>query len=156
MKIEDEVVSIDLSKKLKQLGVLGIFSLFRYDIHQSGCGHELKYFREPSESSGAVPTSAFTASELMELIPHNIDTKQNEPFNNFRFNMQRSVIVEGSCVIPTFIINYHCDTMQFRWGSTFSSMNLINHNIYDKSLCDALAKTLIYLIEECLIGVIEN
>ena len=66
--------------------------------------------------------------------------------------MMRSLVVENDISNPdrTFIVNYHCDTLQFDSGSSFFALHLIKHNIWDTSLPDALAKLLIYLLENKL------
>lgn len=99
-------------------------------------------------------SSAFTASELLELLPNSIDIKQNEPFNNFRFNMMRSLIVETDMLNPdrVFLLNYNCDTFKLE-NCAIPIMDLLPHNIWDKSLSNALAKLLIYLIENNLIKI---
>ena len=148
MNIDDQVISIEYAKKLKELGVKQ-HSIFVWEYHNE------QYYRVQYIPYAVVPNtfnepewySAFSASELMELIPPIIDTKNNEPFNNFRFDLQRSVVVKDNEIIPVFLVNYHCDTFQVESGSPFFALKLIMHNIYDAKLEDCLAKLLIWLIE---------
>lgn len=150
MNIQKQICSLKLSLKLKELGVLQDSMFYWvsnsnpnttvYSVGMQGS------FNENYHQNDMI--SAFTADELFKILPDRIDTHQNEPFNNFKFNMQRSIIVEESTPKPTFLINYNCDTIQVDSGSPFFALHLIKHNIWDEKLANAVAKTLIYLIEE--------
>lgn len=153
MNIKYQVVSLNIAKKLLTLGVKQN-SLFYwvaspnpkvkvYSVGMSG------NFNKNYHENDMI--SAFTASEIMQILPDRIDTGSNEPFNHFRFNMQRSIVVEEFVAKRSFIINYPCDTYSIN-DVPMCTLNLIKHNIWDYSLPDALAKTLIYLIEEGLVN----
>lgn len=141
MKLEDHVCSLELSKRLEELN-LKQKSIFYWDWYSDTC-YGLKY--APYSCPGLVRFSAFTASELMEILPDRIDTKINEPFNQFRFNMQRSIIVEKSLPEKTFLINYDCDTYHI-CDVPLCTRKLFQHNIWDKNLANAIAKVIICLI----------
>ncbi len=144
MKIGDECCSLELSKKLKELGVSqeSLFywiKFFNWDIFLGG-KHTQDYHSEC--------LSAFTAAELMEMLPAYIDNKINEPFNFFGLSLNKR-----SSKNIQYIINYHCDSFILDAGRMFNpfSDKLIPHNICDENLANCLAKTLIYLTENKLI-----
>src|SRR3990167_3436279 len=64
MTLEQQVTSLELSKKLKELGVKQE-SLFYW--YQAGNGHIFVAYRDDSFTKGIA--SAFTASELGEMLP---------------------------------------------------------------------------------------
>ena len=142
MKLEDQVCSLELAKKLFDLSVPQE-SLFYWvnnfrGIQLAGKDNiEIEWSINPSSNKGN--WSAFTVSELFELLPAFIDTKQNEPFNGFWFalNKRRALNIK-------YIANYHCDTAPF--GER--PCDLFSHNIYDEKLADCLAKVLIDLLEK--------
>lgn len=151
MKLEDQICSLDLAKRLKDFGVkqesLYIYgntsiiprsSIMGWDKHELFMPHVI---------------AAFTSSELMELLPRIIDTKKGEPFNNFRFNLTRSLIIENSEPKATFLVNYICDTIDLSNDVDVAlfPMQLLRHNIYDQTLANTLAKTLIHLIKNGLV-----
>lgn len=79
MKLEEQVVSLELAKKLKELGVKqdGLFQWFRqfpgddYLLHYIDYNHhemDLKIFKEHFPDS----CSAFTVAELGEMLPTGI------------------------------------------------------------------------------------
>lgn len=140
MRIEDQVTSLEIAKKLKELGVKQE-SVFCYANENIILTH-----REVTKQDQS--WSAFTASELITMIPHMIDTKQNEPFNNFRFNMQIAMIHIDGEFKKCYLLNYHCDS----WApeEPFFIKTLFQPNIYDPNLSEAIAKLLIYLIEHGL------
>ena len=156
MKPEDQVISLDLSKKLKELGVVDLKSLF-YWIRSSNPkgewmigmidGFNFIYHDEH--------LSAFTASELMSLLPRLIDTKKDEPFNNFRFNLSMFYAVtetESYVPIKHYSINYHCDT--FTVNDLYCApRQLFEHNIHDVNFTECCARVLIKLIEDGLMKV---
>lgn len=89
--------------------------------------------------------SAFTTSELMALLPQWVNTQKNEPFNNFNFNLTISRVMFKEVLTRIYLINYHCDTMQFTETSPYFGLRLFKHPIFNAYLVNALAETLIYL-----------
>jgi len=155
MKLEYQVCSIELSKKLKELGIKQK-SIFIWECFNE-TAYSVKFFPfsmvsidEKIQVKEYELYSAFTASELLSFIPMMVDTRKDEPFNNFRFNMQLNLIVnqESYTAAQVNSINYNCDTIQLESGSPFFSYTLFNHNIYDENLANAFAKVLIKLIED--------
>ena len=67
MNLTEQVCSLELAKRLKELGVKGLFTLFRWDEWQGIS--QLRYFNQESEISGEIPYAAFTVAELGEILP---------------------------------------------------------------------------------------
>lgn len=68
MKFENQVISLEIAKRLKELGVKQE-SLFGY-FSVSWGGHELKYIDTiPEDYSYSVMYYAFTVAELGEMLP---------------------------------------------------------------------------------------
>ena len=82
----------------------------------------------------------------MDLTPQSIDTKKNEPLNNFIFNLHMSKFPEENKINKIYVINYQSDIIKSKDGNIH--LKLFNNNIYDKNLANALAKNLIYLLDE--------
>src|SRR5437868_5642219 len=84
MKLEDQVTNLELSKRLKELGVKQE-SLFWWEFYISG-DPELKRAGEQEciegESEPWYPSkdciSAFTVAELGEMLPKNIEDKESD------------------------------------------------------------------------------
>lgn len=153
MQLNRQVCSLDLAKRLKELCVKQESYFYWSCDHINTTQHGLsRYNLNNGIKNNSENWSAFTAAELFETLPNIIDINKDEPFNNFRFDLQRSVVIENGSLKRTFLINYHCDTMQLDSGSPFFALHLIKHNIWDENLANALAKTLIYLIDEGLVN----
>lgn len=151
MSIEDQACSFELAKKLHDLGV-NHESLFYY-LNIDGEGKYYIYYHEhlPEESEyEGDEISAFTASELGDILPNHITTQTGEPFDNFRIVITKFISVENLCHINNYIINYECDSTAMSGEEAWLRRRLTS-NIYDPNLADAMAKMLIYLIENGLI-----
>jgi len=84
---------------------------------------------------------AFTASELMAILPSFIVTENMEPFNGYRLRIEKN-----SSLNIRWLINYWCDTYAPPDYIPYKLMK----NIFDEYLPDALGQTLIFLIENGL------
>jgi hypothetical protein len=146
MKIEDQVCSLELAKRLKELGVKQESYFYWFVLVGIGTAR-LRNNEWRPEVSGEEPISAFTVSELMEMLPAYIDTKKNEPFNTFYFDLRKRTAKNIQ-----YIVNYYCDTVD--QTVNIVPYQLLSKNIYDEKLADCLAKTLIYLTGEGLINVV--
>lgn len=155
--IEDYVCSLELSKQLDQLDV-NKKSLFYWSKVDSPIPYVVSNATQ-SEVSGDFWIPAFTADELLQILPH-VLTQDN--LKHYRFNLTRSLIsVENNPVAfkVNFIINYIeqvvmpivNDNGEYEWP--LFAGQLISKNIYHNKLSDALALTLIYLIEKGLVNV---
>lgn len=135
MKLEQQVVSLELAKKLKELGVLQN-SYFKWTDWYNG----VLNYGKPSENFRAewhlvttpvwldeTVVSAFTVAELGEMLPDSCEF--------YKTNPKTVASKKGTwavCVYPE-------DKKQ--------------HKEYAETLADAIAKMLIYLIENGLMKI---
>lgn len=153
MKLEDQVCSLELAKKLEEL-----------KIPQESWCYWVNNIRDDENAKGSFidlwnggykPTnmpcwSAFTVAELLDLLPRIIDTKKNEPFNNYRFRMEKFfglTDLENAKFEINYLMNYFCDTAEFH---ELISRPLARA-IYDTNPANACAKMLIFLKENELV-----
>ena len=155
MNIESQVTSLELSKRLKELGIEND-SLFYY-CNIDGEGKYYIYYSEqmPEEFEyEGDPIAAFNVAELLSLLPNRITLPEGEPYNSFRFRMEKSLHVKGmdepSTLIVSYlyIVNYVCDTIS---NETKWVFNQLTNNISDENPSNALALMLICLYENGLI-----
>lgn len=162
MNLKNKVCSLELSKKLKELGVEQN-SLFYYQNNPYNDGKDcidlmIKETRSKNNENLIINVecenynnprySAFTVCELFDLLPAWIDIKQNEPFNNFYLQLTKR-----TTEYIKYIARYICDSIPgeeinnplFKIESTF--------RVRSPKLADCLAKTLIYLLEN---GMLKN
>lgn len=148
MRLIDQVCSLELSQKLKELGAeqLSLCYWWQYDKDS----WDLTVSVYPTSPDNYI--SAFTCSELLSLLPHKVDTKQDEPFNFFRFNFEKSFIVDLEKLNMTYIyiVNYICDSAETGGENAWLRRTLVK-NMYDANPANALAKMLIFLTENNLI-----
>src|ERR1700682_4915118 len=104
MEIEDLVCSLELSKKLLILGVnqKSLFFWISGSCPEKWWIHANEKFSKPYHPENI---SAFTASELMELLPACIDIKKDEPFNFYWLSM-----IKRCSNNIKYMFNYRCDT----------------------------------------------
>lgn len=145
MKIKSQVCSLDLSKKLKELGFQGS-SHFVYItdgnivnlideypefcfVSQGGASKDgLKYLLYPHEQNAWQFYNAYTASELLDIIPEVICTKNI----HYRINITLCSLNDNDKDMifkRKYLIGYHIISFE------------------DECLASAAAKMLIYLIE---------
>lgn len=133
-----DLLELEIAKRLKELKF----------IHPSQCywishGSPEKFYigREGGFNKEYHPEHipAYSTFELLELIPPTINTKNNEPFNFFRFCLHK---LNTSNI--RWIINYYCDTFD---PENPISLKLFRHNICDEKLVNALGMTLINICE---------
>jgi hypothetical protein len=150
-KLKLQVCSLELSKKLSELNIKSESLLFwiKHANYKVGWilamdgGFNRKYHSES--------ISAFTASELLELLPNLVNVKGHEPFDNYRIIINKFYCVdERNVMTNNFIVNYECDTSEIAGENAWNSRKLTNSK-YDPNLSNACAKMLIYLLENKLI-----
>lgn len=135
MKLEQQVCSLDLAKRLKELGVKQE-SLYRYnqyavDIEQGGqwelesTQHMKKYHTPPPF------VSAFTVAEIGEMLPHRIKNNNGDAILHEILSFSDAAKAYQMCYEGDF-------SLYVNW---------------DKSEADARAKMLVYLIENKLITI---
>lgn len=135
MNLDQQVVNLQLAKRLKELGVKQD-SLFYYQNNpyndgeecidlmitdKSSINNENVIINTQCENDDNPKYAAFTACELIDLLPHKI----------MEINFLEIVKSESN--------NYHVGYIDFDGCGDVV--------LYDSNLCNALAKTLIHLIE---------
>lgn len=157
MKLEDQICSLELSKRLKEFGIKQE-SLFWWKcwIPKKGSsyihdGWKISIYKGSNiESDEHNIISAFTVAELLDLLPSIINTKKNEPFNNYRFRMEKFIALTDLKSMKfeiNYLMNYFCDTAkahEILGGPLVSA-------IYDTNPANACAKMLIFLKENELV-----
>ena len=152
MKLENQVCSLELAKRLRELGV-NKESFIRYYSYD-GIEYELIYGIWHSIFHLSDQLNAYTASELLNMLPQWINTGKDEPFNNFRFRLEKVNICTGNTLeslSPHFVCNYYCDSTECSGDNAFFQRKIIPKSFYDENPCNALAKIYIYLLENGLI-----
>lgn len=155
MKLEDQVCSLQLSKRLKELGVKQD-SLFCYREWRGPKGSTFNTSIKLSFYKGSINNCniggtytyycAFTSSELLELIPDYIyvDYEGNKPL----YSCCHSDIY-GSHIVITKNSGYYT-TLQDGSNSQFGETENLTS---DNNAANSLAKMLINLIENSLIKI---
>jgi hypothetical protein len=146
MNLENQVCSLELSKKLKELGVEQK-SVFYWEYYDDNC-YMVKYFPYaviPNNFNKCELYSAFTFDELFDLLPAWIDIKTDEPFNNFYLQLTKRTTENIK-----YIARYVCDSINgeelgnplFQWPSVFKT--------HSPKLADCLANLLILIKKQGL------
>jgi len=134
MELKEQVTSLELSKKLKELGVKQE-SLFYWETYRSDQFDEaphpkiINFKEEPGFSENSL-YSAFTVAELGEMLP---------------------VVIES----PPYTIQYLKQGNSGLWTLNLCDdfRHKIEFTIQEKSEADARAKMLIYLLENNLMEI---
>ena len=124
MNLEDQVISLDLAGKLKELGVKHE-SLFFWDWHSDTC-HAVKF--SPYSCPGLERYSAFTVAELGEILIKS-ELSQHLELDYYTTSVFNLVVQQNKAI------------------------NFKSHYVEDASEANARAKMLIYLIENKLIEI---
>lgn len=134
MKLEDQCVSLELAKRLKELGAKQS-SIFVWEYYDDQC-HALKfipYAVVPNEINKFQLYSAFTVAELGEMIPASIHSLSGA-------ETEKPVIMQKTHEKEYFVYG------QLQSGATYPILGADTE-------ADARAKFLIYLLEN---GIIKN
>ena len=156
MNLKDEVCDLEYSKRLRELRVKGE-SAFQWvetpntytidsNLVKTITSTKINLvFGKYATLEGYIDIwQAFTVGQLFEMLPAFIDTKKDEPFNNFYLHL-----VKRTASNIKYILNYYCDTHEMKEGvDPYFATSLIQQNIYDEKLANALAKILIILLEQ--------
>lgn len=154
MNLEQQCVALDLAKRLKELGIKqeSLFYWHNLDsIPSIICNHW------HPEISGDFFISAFNASELLDLLPIHITTKEPEPFNSYRLYISGSFIFKGPASTDfnrIHIVNYKDETICIESKETILAAALgkyLTKNIWDENPANAFAKMIVFLYEQGLI-----
>lgn len=137
MKLEEQVVSLELAKKLKELGFAQDSHFYWHNMHGYS---ELEDFKannyEDKKKHGELfysCLSAYTTTELGKMLPDIIQTEPNE------------LVGTGT----TYLTIQHVGAY-WEVGYTLSRGDMPFDSVEDKSEADARAKMLIYLKESNL------
>jgi len=152
MEIIKQVCSPEHAKRLKELGVIqeSLFSWFdteRYGltIEESNTSFDLDHYLSVQRLA-----SAFSIAELGELLPNRVTVPDAEPFDNFVITINKFYNVnEDRSLTNNYILNYSCDSTA-AIGIDAWMCKKLTKNIFDPNLADAMAKMLIYLLENGL------
>lgn len=139
MNLHDQFCSINLSKKFKELGIKKNYHFYwfeRFPVDYLLIQGEIP---NPAEENTNAMYPAYTVAELFDMLPTFIDTgKIYEPFNYYFIHLKKSTVANIQ-----YIITYICNAYE---PTDFSERRLFK-NFHNENLAEALAKTLIYLIE---------
>lgn len=164
LTLRDQICDVELCLKLKELGFepSALFYYVKRKPALASNGETINYewgvlFIEQFDDEHGFDINdynvcpALTEAEVMAALPAFVTTKKGAPFDNFWLALQKRTALNIQ-----YIINYHCDTHAIdhtREGleSFMFPLMLMEHNIFDTKLANALAKMLIYLIENGLL-----
>jgi hypothetical protein len=125
MRLEDQVCSLELAKRLKVLGVSAP-SLFAWS--KEGEIENSSFHPQPEEKNGYDNRiAAFTVAELGEMLPDHFDK------DHWQYDLS-------------------CWKEEDGWRIHYGRVGMLYHQIEEPTEADARAKMLIYLIEEKLIA----
>lgn len=148
MKLENQVTNLELSRKLKELGVKQDSYFDWFKLKENNDYSLVEYWQIDYEIRFDT-ISAFTVAELGELLPNSIQLKNQEPFDNYSISIHKfNRVSDDMKVINNFIVNYYTESDENSWLRI-----RLTPNIYDPNLANAMAKMLIYLLEN---GMIKN
>jgi hypothetical protein len=153
MQLEDQVCSLELAKRLKELNIKQDSLFYWHNIDGISSVICNNY---PPERSGDFWISAFTVAELLSSLPQRVTSPEfQEPYNSFRFRFEKGIwSVGNSCDTGSpqfsefYSANYYCDTTSLEMDWHYCQMT---KNQCDENPVNALAKMLIFLIENKLI-----
>lgn len=152
MKLEDQVCSLELAKRLKELGVkqesyfFWHYSVYTEDDFKWKLMHH-HHLDIKSKNGDSDIISAYTVAELGEILPNCIIVPDMEPFESYRLKIGKSIFVDFNLNrINNFVIRYECDTVAIGTGDYSFTRQLMTGE-YDPNFADAMVKAIIYLIK---------
>jgi hypothetical protein len=158
MNLEDKVCSLELAMRLNELGVKHdsyfwygkiIDPLFKRD--KDNALFTQCHWEWNEGSSYYKEYSAFIAAELGEILPNRVNTINDDPFNSYCLVIRKFYTVDNERnATNNYIVNYECDTSGIT-GENACFVRKLTKNIFDPNLANAMAKMLIFLIENNLI-----
>lgn len=165
MQLSDQICSLELAKRLKELGVKQD-SLFYYQNNPYNNGKDcidlmIKEWRDENGENVIMNSEygnddhpkypAFTVSELGEMLPNCMFKPELAPFDNYGLSIKKFISVDEKMNhTNNFTINYECDSTEMQGAEAWLTRKF-SINIYDPNLSNALAKMLIYLLENGLL-----
>jgi len=153
--IENHVTSLELSKKLKELGVKqSSFFYWTETDNAAGTGYDAYVFSGEDAMAWASPFrySAFLSSELGELLPPKIDIENGDKqFTNGGIWKEEAHLVCGKFKTPEPLQAWYCDYQIYR-PKPYDKQFELYHGEKAVTEADARAKMLIYLIQQRLVN----
>ncbi len=152
MKLEDQVTNLELSKKLKELGIKQN-SLFWWSREHQKALHKITFSYSKFETADKEPhISAFTVAELGEMLPKTIKSPKAGDKRNWQDVSHISTKErEEMRYVGILSINKPTDWIVLYQGYIILGFDIKAHT-HDKTMANAMAKMLIYLIENKLIN----
>lgn len=157
MNLEDQVCSLELSRKLKEIGVNKASALtwinlvHEYDISKTINRVIQSEYVGLRQYGISIIGYAYTASELMEMLPWEIKDPCIKPYG-YEKKLRLDLSGYSMTGYNNNKINFILDS-NFRKFYTDGSFISRRHSVEEDNLCNALAKMLIYLIENKLMEV---
>ncbi len=146
MNLDKQVCSLEFANRLKEIGI-NQKSLFHWWNNKNN----LSIYYGNIINDPIMQCSAFTASELGEILPNVIYLKDKEPFDRYTISIKKFYSVdENRLATNNYIINYECDSTSVAGEDAWLQRKLCK-NIYNPNLADAMAEMLIFLTENKLI-----
>ncbi len=142
MKLEDQVVSLELAKKLKELGVKQE-SLFKWNLDRIRGRWEISQYIISTNFEDE-KCSAYSVAELGEMLPHTINLKGDVTCSECD-----SVLEKGKTHSPILSI---WNTDPRHWGIAYQGTHIALTKHGDNE-ANARAKMLVYLIENKLVAI---
>lgn len=157
MSLKNEVVTLEYAKQLRELKVCQDSPFFwveapwKYEINTNlekrvvETKVELVFgaFANIQDVMDSWP--APTIGMLMAWIPQYVTLKDGEPFNNFRFRVEKCHLAKENEILPHYIANFRCDSTEVHGKGAWMERLLFQHNHYDTNLADCLAKVIVEL-----------
>lgn len=157
---KNEVVTLEYAKRLRDLNVcqdspfLWIEAPWKYEINTNleKCVVETKVelvFGAYANNQNVIEKwPAPTVGMLMAWMPQYVTLKKDEPFNNFRFRLEKGYLLKENEILPHshYIANFRCDSTEVHGEDAWMERLLFQHNQYDTNLADCLAKVIIELL----------
>ena len=153
MKLEEQVTSLELSKKLKELGIKQN-SLFWWSREHQKDLHKITFSYSVFETADPEPhISAFTVAELGEMLPKTIKFPKAGDKRSWQDVSHLSKKeIEEMRYVGLLSISKPTD-----WTVLYQGYIILGSDIkadtHDKTMANAMAKMLIYLIENKLIKI---
>jgi hypothetical protein len=137
MKLEQQVCSLQIAQKLKELGVKqeSLFGHYRHADHGKLVADI--WHIDKRDKAYLLDCSAFTAAELGEMLPYKIGKKRFDQFTLRMWNECPGVS----------LLSYEKPVYDVSGGVGTSYLGSVDAT----TEADARAKMLIYLIENCLV-----
>jgi len=98
MELEKQVCSLELSKELLTRGIKQDRLFYWYYAMHDGKNSTWDIIYK-TEKTFPDKYAAFTASELLDMLPNRITLKEGEPFNSFIIRVQKSIIIVFSSIL---------------------------------------------------------